>query len=76
MYWMALPNDEKVKLSSRSAAVGRCISTKALGSKERSDITREYKYAEGNVQHKRLSGHSLGVTVVQNKNWLCIMAKP
>ncbi len=34
------------------SAVGHCISTKAVGSDERVDITHLYKYAEGENPHK------------------------
>lgn len=46
--WLNLPNEKKIKISVKSASVGRCISTKALGSTERRDITHKYKYDEGN----------------------------
>lgn len=46
MTWLVLPN-KRVKLEELSESVGRCISTKAVDSTERYDLTHEYKYPEG-----------------------------
>lgn len=44
---MRLSNGELVKFSGSTKSVGRFISTKAVASDERQDITDEYKYPEG-----------------------------
>lgn len=56
--WLNLTDGKKIKISVRSASVGRCISTKALGSTERRDITHMYKYGEGNRFTPRLGNFS------------------
>ncbi|XP_075882356.1 protein-glutamine gamma-glutamyltransferase 2-like [Nelusetta ayraudi] len=53
--WLYLPNGQKFKLLVDSCKVGRCISTKALGSTgKRCDITHEYKYTEGSQEERRV----------------------
>lgn len=55
-----LSNGEMVKFSGSTKSVGRCISTKAVGSDERHDITHQYKYPEGTAEtsqpHTYLNG--------------------
>lgn len=43
-----LSTGQFVKFSGSTKAVGQFISTKAVGSNERHDITHQYKYPEGN----------------------------
>lgn len=40
-------NGEFIKFAGSAKSVGRFISTKAVGSNERHDITHQYKYKEG-----------------------------
>ncbi|XP_034021561.1 protein-glutamine gamma-glutamyltransferase 2-like [Thalassophryne amazonica] len=49
-----LSNGEFVKFSGSSKSVGKCISTKAVGSDDRRDITHKYKYPEGSVEERRV----------------------
>lgn len=42
-----LSNGQLVKIGGSTKSVGRFISTKAVGSDERHDITHQYKYPEG-----------------------------
>lgn len=52
VHWIFLSNGKKIKLTVKTASVGRCISTKALGSAERRDITHKYKYEEGSQEER------------------------
>lgn len=45
--WMVFADGSKKKISTDSVSVGQNISTKAVGSDKRVDITANYKYAEG-----------------------------
>lgn len=45
-----LTNGSFVKFSGSSKSVGQFISTKAVGSDDRHDITHQYKYPEGIVE--------------------------
>lgn len=45
--YLILSNDKVVKAGGSTTRVGQCISTKAVGSDEREDITHLYKYPEG-----------------------------
>ncbi|CAJ1085598.1 protein-glutamine gamma-glutamyltransferase 2-like [Xyrichtys novacula] len=49
-----LTSGEFVKFSGSTKSVGRFISTKAVGSDERHDITHQYKYAEGTEEERRV----------------------
>lgn len=42
-----MSNGETRKFAGSTTSVGRSISTKAVGSDERRDITHQYKYPEG-----------------------------
>uniref|UniRef100_A0A3Q3X005 Protein-glutamine gamma-glutamyltransferase 2 n=1 Tax=Mola mola TaxID=94237 RepID=A0A3Q3X005_MOLML len=46
-----LPNGQLVKFGGSTKSVGRFISTKAVGSDDRRDITHQYKYPEGTRTH-------------------------
>ncbi|XP_036444112.1 protein-glutamine gamma-glutamyltransferase 2-like [Colossoma macropomum] len=45
--WMLRPDGSKTKISTDTWSVGQFISTKAVGSDMRLDITNQYKYLEG-----------------------------
>ncbi|KAL6470659.1 hypothetical protein MHYP_G00217780 [Metynnis hypsauchen] len=45
--WMLRPDGSKTKFSTDTTSVGQFISTKAVGSDKRLDITNQYKYLEG-----------------------------
>lgn len=45
-----LSNGQFVKFRGSTKSVGRFISTKAVGSDERHDITHQYKYPEGTAE--------------------------
>ncbi|XP_077371235.1 protein-glutamine gamma-glutamyltransferase 2-like [Festucalex cinctus] len=49
-----LSNGEFVKFRGSTKSVGRFISTKAVGSDERHDITDEYKYPEGSKEEREV----------------------
>lgn len=59
-----LSNGELLKLSESTTSVGRFISTKAVGSDERRDITHQYKYAEGTAD----TAHSQSGTHVTSEH--------
>lgn len=47
IYWQRKADGTFSQIHSEKKAVGHCISTKAVGSDEREDITHLYKYQEG-----------------------------
>lgn len=49
-----LSNGEFVKFSGSTTSVGRYISTKAVGSDDRHDITHQYKYPEGSKEEREV----------------------
>ncbi|KAM9342745.1 protein-glutamine gamma-glutamyltransferase 2-like [Pholidichthys leucotaenia] len=49
-----LSNGNFVKLSGSTKSVGHFISTKAVGSDERRDITHQYKYPEGSKDERKV----------------------
>uniref|UniRef100_A0AAQ5XBZ5 Protein-glutamine gamma-glutamyltransferase 2 n=1 Tax=Amphiprion ocellaris TaxID=80972 RepID=A0AAQ5XBZ5_AMPOC len=49
-----LSNGEFVKFSGSTKSVGRFISTKAVGSDDRHDITHQYKYPEGSKEERQV----------------------
>ncbi|XP_070695453.1 protein-glutamine gamma-glutamyltransferase 2-like [Pempheris klunzingeri] len=49
-----LSNGKFVKFSGSTKSVGRFISTKAVGSDERHDITHQYKYPEGSKEERQV----------------------
>ncbi|KAI3357275.1 hypothetical protein L3Q82_015731, partial [Scortum barcoo] len=51
---MRLSNGQIVKFSGSTTSVGRFISTKAVGSDERRDITHQYKYPEGSKEERQV----------------------
>ncbi|XP_041646034.1 protein-glutamine gamma-glutamyltransferase 2-like [Cheilinus undulatus] len=52
--FVQLTSGKIVKFSGSTTAVGRFISTKAIGSDERHDITHKYKYSEGSEEERRV----------------------
>ncbi|XP_006187186.1 protein-glutamine gamma-glutamyltransferase E [Camelus ferus] len=53
-------NGTMKKNSSDSHTIGRYISTKAVGSNSRMDVTEKYKYPEGSSQERRVFEKALG----------------
>ncbi|RVE70317.1 hypothetical protein OJAV_G00063490 [Oryzias javanicus] len=49
-----LSTGDFVKFSGSTTSVGRFISTKAVGSNDRHDITHQYKFAEGSEEERRV----------------------
>uniref|UniRef100_A0A665UI55 Protein-glutamine gamma-glutamyltransferase 2 n=1 Tax=Echeneis naucrates TaxID=173247 RepID=A0A665UI55_ECHNA len=49
-----LSNGQFVEFSGSTKSVGRFISTKAVGSDKRRDITHKYKYAEGSAEERQV----------------------
>uniref|UniRef100_A0A665VHE4 Protein-glutamine gamma-glutamyltransferase K n=1 Tax=Echeneis naucrates TaxID=173247 RepID=A0A665VHE4_ECHNA len=67
IYWMKNADGTFSQIYSEKKVVGHKISTKAVGSDERSDITHLYKHAEGIMKQKgahRNTLHSQFVTVI------------
>ncbi|XP_043836778.1 protein-glutamine gamma-glutamyltransferase E [Dromiciops gliroides] len=52
--WIMGPGDNKRQTSSKTSSVGRFISTKAVGSNSRMDVTDRYKYAEGSKEEREV----------------------
>ncbi|XP_017284736.1 protein-glutamine gamma-glutamyltransferase E-like [Kryptolebias marmoratus] len=50
--WLILSNNDKIKVSTNTKNVGQCISTKAVGSLTRMDLTDTYKYKEGSAKER------------------------
>lgn len=51
VYWLVKKvngKDKYFKIATETQDIGKNISTKAVGQNRREDITREYKYPEGN----------------------------
>ncbi|XP_076596960.1 protein-glutamine gamma-glutamyltransferase 2-like [Chaetodon auriga] len=49
-----LSNGETIKFSGSTKSVGQFISTKAVGSDDRHDITHQYKYPEGSKEERQV----------------------
>nr|XP_046251978.1 protein-glutamine gamma-glutamyltransferase 2-like [Scatophagus argus] len=49
-----LSNGQLVKFDGSTKSIGRFISTKAVGSDERHDITHQYKYPEGSKEERQV----------------------
>ncbi|KAI4879151.1 hypothetical protein NFI96_021248, partial [Prochilodus magdalenae] len=52
--YITLRDGRHVKIDGSTTEVGQCISTKAVGSDEREDITHLYKYPEGSEEERRV----------------------
>ncbi|XP_023131794.2 protein-glutamine gamma-glutamyltransferase E-like isoform X2 [Amphiprion ocellaris] len=52
VYYMITESGEMLKVDSDTKRVGKYISTKAVGSREREDITNTYKHAEGTYMER------------------------
>ncbi|XP_062870938.1 protein-glutamine gamma-glutamyltransferase K-like [Trichomycterus rosablanca] len=52
MYWQRNPNGTFCQIYCEKNVVGHCISTKAVGSDEREDITHLYKHPEGSEEER------------------------
>ncbi|XP_066480854.1 protein-glutamine gamma-glutamyltransferase 6-like [Tiliqua scincoides] len=50
--WVVYPNGSKVKVYCDTTSIGTAISTKAVGSNQRVDITCNYKYPEGSAEER------------------------
>ncbi|XP_051835926.1 protein-glutamine gamma-glutamyltransferase E [Antechinus flavipes] len=57
--WIIGPNDNKKQTSSKTSSVGRFISTKAVGSNSRMDVTDKYKYPEGSKEEREIFNKAL-----------------
>uniref|UniRef100_A0A4W5QPC5 Protein-glutamine gamma-glutamyltransferase K n=1 Tax=Hucho hucho TaxID=62062 RepID=A0A4W5QPC5_9TELE len=55
MYWQRNLDGTFTQIHSEKNAVGHCISTKAVGSDERNDITHLYKHPEGSTEEERIA---------------------
>uniref|UniRef100_A0A6Q2XYU7 Protein-glutamine gamma-glutamyltransferase K n=1 Tax=Esox lucius TaxID=8010 RepID=A0A6Q2XYU7_ESOLU len=52
IYWQRKPDGTFTQIASETKVVGHCISTKAVGSDERNDITLLYKHPEGTEEER------------------------
>uniref|UniRef100_A0A8B9JRD0 Transglutaminase 2, C polypeptide A n=1 Tax=Astyanax mexicanus TaxID=7994 RepID=A0A8B9JRD0_ASTMX len=52
--YITLRDGRHVKIGGSTTEVGQCISTKAVGSDEREDITHLYKYPEGSEEERQV----------------------
>uniref|UniRef100_A0A8C8M5T5 Protein-glutamine gamma-glutamyltransferase K n=1 Tax=Oncorhynchus tshawytscha TaxID=74940 RepID=A0A8C8M5T5_ONCTS len=55
IYWQRNLDGTFTQIHSEKNAVGHCISTKAVGSDERNDITHLYKHPEGSTEEERIA---------------------
>uniref|UniRef100_A0A3P8ZXE8 Protein-glutamine gamma-glutamyltransferase K n=1 Tax=Esox lucius TaxID=8010 RepID=A0A3P8ZXE8_ESOLU len=55
IYWQRKPDGTFTQIASETKVVGHCISTKAVGSDERNDITLLYKHPEGSTEEERIA---------------------
>ncbi|XP_068094142.1 protein-glutamine gamma-glutamyltransferase K [Hyperolius riggenbachi] len=53
VFYQRMPNGKFKKVHVEERAVGHCISTKAVGSNAREDITYLYKYPEGSAEERK-----------------------
>ncbi|KAK2915533.1 protein-glutamine gamma-glutamyltransferase E-like [Channa argus] len=58
--WLVKANGSKVIISSDTKRVGKNISTKAVDSNKRMDITDSYKYAEGSEKERDVFNYASG----------------
>ncbi|KAK2915510.1 protein-glutamine gamma-glutamyltransferase 5-like isoform X2 [Channa argus] len=58
--WLVKANGSKVNISSDTKRVGQNISTKAVDSNKRMDITDSYKYAEGSEKERDVFDYASG----------------
>ncbi|XP_029466689.1 protein-glutamine gamma-glutamyltransferase E-like [Rhinatrema bivittatum] len=52
--WICYSNKKPERVHSDTRTVGQCISTKAVGSFDRVDVTNNYKYAEGSDKERKV----------------------
>ncbi|ROK31087.1 Protein-glutamine gamma-glutamyltransferase 2 [Anabarilius grahami] len=57
--WLVMANGSKKKIHSDTRTVGQNISTKAVGSNSRRDITDQYKHPEGSVKERAMYDEAL-----------------
>ena len=61
IYWQRNLDGTFAQIYSEKKAVGHFISTKAVGSDERADITKLYKHSEGTAEFTTRSGPAQGI---------------
>ncbi|KAM6979623.1 protein-glutamine gamma-glutamyltransferase E [Aplochiton taeniatus] len=66
--WMISANGSKRKLLSDTNSVGQNISTKAVGSSERVNITDNYKYKEGTAEEREIYNIAVSKTLLYPTN--------
>ena len=64
--WMVKPSGDMYPLKDmcQTHSVGKSISTKAVGSSERNDVTDLYKYPEGNIRVSGLVAFCLSIVIL------------
>uniref|UniRef100_A0A8D0G3W8 Transglutaminase-like domain-containing protein n=1 Tax=Sphenodon punctatus TaxID=8508 RepID=A0A8D0G3W8_SPHPU len=59
--WVVYGNGKKVRVYCDTASVGASISTKAVGSNHRVDVTNSYKYPEGSAEERSVYKKARGM---------------
>ncbi|KAM4741222.1 LOW QUALITY PROTEIN: protein-glutamine gamma-glutamyltransferase E-like [Anableps anableps] len=70
VYWLVRSDGSKTKIFSDTKSVGQNISTKAVGSNKRLDITDTYKYTEGSVTERSVFNYA--VNKIENGTMLSL----
>ncbi len=79
IYWQKKPDGSLSQIHVEKSSIGQCISTKAVGSDARVDITHLYKYPEGNkqihlIQNLELPSLKLGNCIPVAQWWSIALA--
>ncbi|XP_040186215.1 protein-glutamine gamma-glutamyltransferase E-like [Rana temporaria] len=51
--WLVYSN-KRIRINTQTSAIGKFISTKAIGSSRRADLTNNYKYTEGSKEEREI----------------------
>ncbi|XP_034167567.2 protein-glutamine gamma-glutamyltransferase 2a isoform X1 [Pangasianodon hypophthalmus] len=74
--YIVLSDDKVVKVGGSATHVGQCISTKAVGTDEREDITHLYKYPEGSEEERQVFEKANHINrLIQNEEELGLYVK-
>uniref|UniRef100_A0A3B5PRR5 Protein-glutamine gamma-glutamyltransferase E-like n=2 Tax=Xiphophorus maculatus TaxID=8083 RepID=A0A3B5PRR5_XIPMA len=72
--WLIKRDGSKVQMKSDTRSVGQHISTKAVGSNQRMDITSAYKHTEGSVRERDIFKYALNKLDSDSRIAVCPMA--
>ncbi|XP_014887731.1 protein-glutamine gamma-glutamyltransferase E-like [Poecilia latipinna] len=59
VYWLVRSDGSRMKIFSDTVTVGQNISTKAVGSYQRTDLTNTYKHREGSLEERMVFAYAL-----------------